>query len=103
VKAAFFVSVFIFTIGEILEAISTMPFIMNHTPASHRGRMSSVIPLIMGAGYSIGPLVMGNVLDRKGFEKSWMIAASVVLLSTLAMKGIDLSQNRKAKGSPVEE
>jgi len=94
VKAAFFISVFIFTVGEILEAVSTMPFIMNHTPASHRGRMSSIIPMIMGAGYSVGPIVMGAVLDEYSFQYSWIIAASVVLVSTIAMKSIDLTSSR---------
>lgn len=93
-RSAFFLSVFIFTIGEILEAVSTMPFIMNQTPPSHRGRMSSVIPMIMGAGYSVGPVVMGSVLDRTGFQFSWIAAASIVLLSTIAMKIIDLSQSK---------
>ncbi|MBN2656083.1 MAG: MFS transporter [Spirochaetales bacterium] len=98
-RTAFFLSVLIFTTGEILEAISTMPFIMNHTPASHRGRMSSVLPLIMGAGYSVGPIVMGGILDKRGFSFSWILAASIVLISTFAMKGIDLSKG----GKPEEE
>jgi len=95
IKSAFFISVFIFTIGEILEAISTMPYIMNHTPASHRGRMSSIIPMIIGAGYSAGPIIMGSILDKRGFQFSWIAAASVVLLSTIAMKLIDLAGDRQ--------
>lgn len=94
-RTAFFLSVLIFTAGEILEAISTMPFIMNHTPSSHRGRMSSVLPLIMGAGFFAGPVIMGKILDMKGFSFSWILAASVVLVSTVAMKGIDLSQKSR--------
>ncbi|MCK5674209.1 MAG: MFS transporter, partial [Spirochaetales bacterium] len=70
-KAAFFISVIIFTTGEILEAISVMPFIMNHTPETHRGRMNSVLPIIMGAGFSIGPIVMGTVLEKSSFNISW--------------------------------
>lgn len=93
---AFFISVIIFTSGEILEAVSTMPFIMNHTPASHRGRMSSVLPLLMGAGFSIGPLISGAVLDATSFRFTWTLAAAVVFVSTLAMKGIDVWEQRKA-------
>ena len=95
-KAAFFISVIVFTSGEILEAVSTMPFIMNHTPASHRGRMSSVLPLLMGAGFSIGPLVSGAVLDATSFRFTWTLAAAVVFVSTLAMKGIDIWDRRTA-------
>ena len=85
VKAAFYTSVVIFTFGEILEAISVMPFIMNHTPASHRGRMSSVLPMIMGAGFSIGPFVMGIVLEKTSFEYSWRLVGLIVLAATVFM------------------
>jgi MFS family permease len=84
-KTAFFISVIIFTSGEILEAISIMPFIMNHTPETHRGRMSSVLPLLMGAGFTIGPIVMGIVLEKTSFFVSWGLAAMVVLIATIGM------------------
>ncbi len=62
-----------------------MPFIMNHTPETHRGRMSSIIPLLMGAGYTIGPVVMGAVVEHGSFRLSWSIAALVVLTSAVVM------------------
>ena len=97
-RTAFFISVIIFTTGEILEAISNMPFIMNHTPETHRGRMSSIIPLLMGIGYSIGPIIMGIVLENSSYLIGWTIAAMVVMVSTVAMifiRKFDLT-NRKA-------
>ena len=89
VEMAFYSSVVIFTLGEILEAISVMPFIMNHTPASHRGRMSSVLPMIMGAGYSLGPLVMGIILERTSFDYSWKLVGIIVLSATVLMKFLE--------------
>ncbi len=97
-KWVFYLSVFIFTLGEILEAISVMPFIMNHTPSSHRGRMSSVLPIIMGAGFSVGPLVMGYVLEYTGFEFSWRFASAIVLIASFAMiflEKIDRNKSNK--------
>ncbi|MDC7228349.1 MAG: MFS transporter [Spirochaetales bacterium] len=94
-RAAFIISVFVFTIGEILEAVSTMPFIMNHTPASHRGRMSAVLPIIMGAGFSIGPLVCGAVLDIIGFRFTWGLAASVVAVSAVIMRILDIKDSKR--------
>ncbi len=93
----FYISVFIFTLGEILEAISVMPFIMNHTPSSHRGRMSSVLPIIMGAGFTIGPLVMGYVLEYTSFEFSWRFAAAIVLIATFAMIFLEYKDTKKSK------
>ncbi len=84
-KIAFFASVLIFTLGEILVTISCMPFIANHTPASHRGRMSSVISILMGAGFSLGPLVMGTVLEYVTISFAWKIIGCIMLISTLLM------------------
>jgi MFS family permease len=93
-RTAFFVSVFVFTLGEILEAISSMPFIMNHTPASHRGRIAAVVPIIMGLGFAIGPWVMGEVLERSDFTFSWTMAAAVVLIAVVGMTGIARMERR---------
>lgn len=68
----FYVSVFIFTLGEIVLSISASPFIINHTPASHRGRMSSMLGIIMGAGSMLGPLIMGKVLMNITMSTAWI-------------------------------
>lgn len=82
----FFISVFVFTVGEIILSISVMPFIANHTPISHRGRMSGVLPLIMGLGYIVSPVVMGKVLMYISVQKSWFILGAVALISSMFMK-----------------
>lgn len=84
-KTAFFVSVFIFTLGEILEAISSMPFLMNHTPVSHRARMGSVIPMIMGAGYTFGPIVMGTIQEATSYSVVWKSAGGIMLVAIILM------------------
>jgi len=102
-KWVFYLSGFIFTLGEILEAISVMPFIMNHTPSSHRGRMSSVLPIIMGAGFSIGPLVMGYVLEYTNFEFSWRFASVIVLIATIAMIFLEKFDKKNKAQNVIEK
>ncbi len=93
-QMAFFISVFIFTLGEILVTISTVPFIVNHTPASHRGRMNSVLPLLIGFGHTLGPIVMGNVLELSSIEMGWKFVGLVMLLFTLLMIMIEKMDKR---------
>lgn len=81
----FFLSVFVFTLGEILLSISVMPFIANHTPASHRGRMNAILPTIMGLGYAIGPMVMGKILKHTTIESAWFLVGGIALVSALFM------------------
>lgn len=93
-KGAFFISVFVFTIGEIFEAISTTPFIMNHSPATHRGRIGALVPIIMGTGYALGPWIMGGVAQSRGFSFAWLIIGGIGVVSTLAMAGISRFDTR---------
>lgn len=89
VKAAFFIGVIIFTLGEILVTISYMPFIANHTPASHRGRMSSTTSIILGLGYSTGPLMMGIFLKYGSIDAGWKLIGLIMLISTYLMYNLE--------------
>ncbi|MBN2897579.1 MAG: MFS transporter [Clostridia bacterium] len=83
--AAFIASVFLFTLGEIICAISSMPYINNNTPVSHRGRMNALLPLLFGAGYSVGPLVMGSILERTSISYTWHVISAVLVVSVICM------------------
>ncbi|SKA96635.1 Predicted arabinose efflux permease, MFS family [Caloramator quimbayensis] len=85
----FFVSAFIFTIGEIVLSINTSPFIANHTPISHRGRMNAVLPMILGLGYTLGPMGMGKALSYISIEQGWIILGGVVFVASLFMRGLE--------------
>jgi MFS family permease len=76
---------------------------MNHTPSSHRGRMSSVLPIIMGAGFSIGPLVMGYVLEYTNFEFSWRFASVIVLIATIAMIFLEKFDKKNKAQNVIEK
>ena len=77
-----YVSVIIITLGEIVITISSAPFVVNHTPASHRGRMDAVLPIIMGVGFTIGPAIMGTILKVTTIENGWRFVGTVMLIYT---------------------
>lgn len=91
----FFVSVFIFTLGEIILAISITPFIANHTPMSHRGRMNAVLPIIFGLGYTLGPVTMGKALGYISIESAWLILGMVGIISSIFMFGLERYDEKK--------
>ena len=74
--------------------MSFMPFINNHTPASHRGRMNSVLPLLMGLGYTVGPILMGRIISISSIEKEWQFIGVIMLISTIFMKLLERMDNR---------
>ncbi|HYE83011.1 MAG TPA: MFS transporter [Clostridia bacterium] len=90
----FFLAVFIFTLGEILLSISVMPFIANHTPASHRGRMNAVLPTLMGIGYGIGPVTMGKILNYSSVESAWLMLGVLTAVTAVFMFGLEKYDGR---------
>ncbi|WP_242960870.1 MFS transporter [Clostridium peptidivorans] len=99
----FFISTFIFTLGEISLAISTSPFIANHTPASHKGRMSAVIPMIYGLGYTLGPIGMGQVLRFVNINNAWKIVGSISIVASCFMLILESYERKSKIQSSTEE
>ena len=70
---AFYLSVLIWTSGEILGATNIEVYTANHTPASHRGRFTSILPLISGTGRAISPWLTGLFLMGRPLESVWLL------------------------------
>lgn len=90
-----FVWAFVFTLGEIILAISVTPFIADHTPASHRGRMSAIIPMLSGLGFTLGPLGMGIALKYVSIETGWIALGISTLIFTVFMRILQRFEKRE--------
>lgn len=101
---SFILSAFLITLGEITVSISSSPFIANHTPASHRGRINSVLPIITGVGYTIGPFLMGMVLTVTSINNAWIVIAVVMIIfSFFTIKLEKYDSKEKAAKKAVKE
>lgn len=76
-------AVFVLTLGEIVVTTSAMPFIVNRTPASHRGRMNAILPMIMGLGYTIGPTITGSISESLSIGNAWRIVGLIMVTFTV--------------------
>ncbi len=93
-------STLIITLGEIVVTISSSPFVANHTPASHRGRIGAVLPVIMGTGYTLGPLFTGMILSVTSMANSWFIIGlfmSVFTIFTILLDRYDIKKVKTAR------
>ncbi|AYF53792.1 MFS transporter [Clostridium botulinum C] len=81
----FVVSTIVWTIGEILALTNEGVYIANHTPMSHRGRVNSIIPLISGAGYAIGPKIMGAYIKNRTINSAWIVVGILAVVSAIMM------------------
>lgn len=81
----FIISIFVLTIGEVFISINAGAFVANTTPVSHRGRVSGILPLIYGAGYSIGPAIMGIILEQNTMSFAWILISITVAIGAGVM------------------
>lgn len=72
-KYVFYVMIFAFTIGEIVNTIGASPFISRRVPASHRGRVSSYMNIGYVIGGMGGQLVVGLTIDKFGYNTAFNI------------------------------
>lgn len=92
---SFVLSAFLITVGEIIVTISSSPFIANHTPASHRGRINSILPIISGLGYTIGPALMGTVLSITSINNAWIVIAVVMAVFSFFTLMLEKYENKE--------
>ncbi|MDR3593516.1 MFS transporter [Clostridium sp.] len=86
----FFFGVILMTLGEIIGATNSAAFISNNSPASHRGRLSSVLSIITGSGFAISPMVIGSIIDNYGMIQGYAFTAisamGAMILAAIADK-----------------
>ncbi len=75
VKWLFFVSTFIWTIGEIQAVTNQNVYLMGHTPINYRSRFLAIISIITSGGYILSPKIGGIVIDKLGQSALWTIVS----------------------------
>jgi MFS family permease len=88
-------STIIWSLGEILVTTNTNVYIANHTPMSHRGRFNAVIPVIMGAGFALGPLISGNYIKKYGINNIWLVICFLSIVAAGFMYFLYLSEKKR--------
>ncbi len=69
----FVASTLVWTLGEILNSVSSNVLLANYSPVTHRGRFNAIFHFISGIGFAIGPLLMGIYIRYFGIKQSWLL------------------------------
>ncbi|MGD1819293.1 MAG: MFS transporter [Pleomorphochaeta sp.] len=85
VAIIFGLGVIVFSVGESVHATNNDYFVANHTPLGHRARFSTIVNIIQGTGYAVGPYISGLLLDTYSYKQVIHIVSAVVLFCVLAM------------------
>ncbi|AEV28853.1 Major Facilitator Superfamily transporter [Sphaerochaeta pleomorpha str. Grapes] len=97
VPTAFYLLAVVFTFGEIISATNEQFHVANNTPMSHRARFSAILPIIMGTGHAIAPMVAGTIIEKYSMGWVWITAGASALFGALGITSLYLYDCRKKK------
>ena len=71
----YYVSMVLFTIGEILSTLGCYPYITRRIPSTHRGRISSVLNIFQGGAGYFSQWYVGGLLETSTMRNVWIVIA----------------------------
>ena len=92
-----FVLTIVFTLGEVIDATNSNYYIANNTPISHRARFSAILPVIMGFGHGIAPLIGGQISTRWGLQYVWFAVGLSAIIGTVGVTILYLTEKKPTK------
>jgi len=90
-----FVSVFIWTIGEVQGVTNSGVFVANHTPITHRSRFNAIINILRSSGYMLAPLLSGYIIENSGMSFLWKITGGLSLIAFIGLYMLGLFDRKK--------
>ena len=80
----YYLAIFIFTIGEIVNTITTSPHLTKRIPMNYRARITSLLYVMENIFCSIGQIAIGFVYDNVGINSAWTVIIAIDALTILA-------------------
>jgi len=93
------VSTAIWTWGEILSATNINVYVASKTPASHRGRVNSLVSIVTNLGSLSGPVLAGLIIRAGGTGSVWSIVFFVAMAAAVLMIGLGAYDRSLGPGS----
>ena len=98
----YFVSVVIWSIGEILISTGAGVFIAQHSPASHVARFQSQYDMARSVGRGVGPLIFGALLTTLNYRQVWTInAITCIIMAVYCWFIYKGEMKKKARGEAI--
>lgn len=93
-----FVSMIIFTIGEVLNTLGTSPYVSKRIPSSHRGRVGSFELIFTNGFQSIAQIGVATLIDTYPVVFVWKL---VFVIGVLALIGLFFLRKYDRKQYPL--
>ncbi len=86
----YFVMMMIFTVGEIFCTIASSPYMTRRVPSTHWGRVNSTVNIFCMALTSVGNIMIGKMVDLRGFNIAWIFVAAIGFAAISLLAGLNL-------------
>lgn len=93
----YYPTIVIFTFGEIINTISSSPYLTRRIPLNFRGRINSICDVTCMIASSLSQIVIGSIFDSYGYKYAWMIVIIAVILIIISFAII---KNKDKKAYP---
>lgn len=93
----FVISTFIWTIGEIINSVSSNVLAANYSPVTHRGRFNAIVYFINGVGFAIGPFLAGLFIKYCGIKNIWPLIFFLSIVASILMLVLFFIEQRQRK------
>lgn len=90
-------SVYLWTMGEILGVTNTGVFIANNTPITHRSRFNAIISILGSLGHMLGPIVGGILVVHYSMNNLWVLTGVLSLVAFFGLMAIGLFERYKSQ------
>lgn len=90
----YFVSTFIWTIGEIFISTNFGTYIANNTPQNFRARFSAVTSLSWVIGAVSGTSIMGKYMDHFGVQAVWPLTFLLGIIGACGMYSLNIKSKK---------
>lgn len=91
----FYISMFIFTLGEVIMTIDAGVFVAGMLPSSHRGRLDSIFNTITNTGRVMSPMVIGWVIAASSLSFAWVVISATAVFGCAALFALIRSRSGK--------
>jgi len=81
----FYIMMFSFTIGEIVNMLGSAPYISRRVPASHRGRINSYRNIGYFIGGTGGRVVMGYLIDNLSYNAAFIVLGIIGIIAAIVV------------------
>ncbi|WP_332448368.1 MFS transporter [Sphaerochaeta sp.] len=92
--SVFFLLTILYTIGEIISATNEHYYVANNTPISHRSRFAAILPIIMGTGHAIAPIVGGTIIETSSMSMLWLSTAISAFIGSMGVFLLYLTEKK---------